>query len=70
MLHVLQYFFVVNVAWKLVEDTVYVKPVDGPSNGRHEEEAKKDEKKPEEEKEASTSEGNYRKLFHSSYNDR
>lgn len=39
-----------NVAWKLVEENVYVKPMDGPSNGHHEE---KDEKKPEDKAESS-----------------
>lgn len=68
-MHVLRYV-VVYIAWKLVEDAVYMKPVDGPSNGLHEEESKKDEKKPAEEKEPSTSEGNYHKIFYSSYDDR
>lgn len=50
--------FVINIALKLVEDNVYVKPTEGPSNGHHEE---KDEKKPEEKEEATSSEGNYKK---------
>lgn len=48
--------YVINIAWKLVEDNVYVKPTEGPSNGHHHD---KDEKKTEEEKEATTSDGNY-----------
>lgn len=48
---------VIIVAWKLVEENVYAKPMDGPSNGHREE---KDEKKPVEKKEeeqAASSEG-------------
>lgn len=39
---------VINLAWKLVEENVYAKPMDGPSNGHRED---KDEKKPEEKEE-------------------
>lgn len=51
------YFFAkcVSLAWKLVEENVYLKPIDGPSNGQREE--KEEEKKPQED-EASGSEGN------------
>lgn len=46
---------VINLAWKLVEENVYAKPMDGPSNGHRED---KDEKKPEEkEEEAAGSSG-------------
>lgn len=41
-------YWVINVAWKLVEENVYAKPMDGPSNGHRED---KDEKKPEEKEE-------------------
>lgn len=52
--------FVINIAWKLVENNVYVKPSEGPSsNGHH---GEKDEKKPEEEKEAKSNEGNFREM--------
>jgi hypothetical protein len=39
---------------KLVEENVYVKPMDGPSNGQRED---KDEKKEEQDEAASSSEG-------------
>lgn len=47
-------------AWKLVEENVHLKPIDGPSNGHREE--KEEEKKPEED-EASGSEGKNSMLF-------
>lgn len=56
LLHVL---FCYQCCMELVEDNVYVKPAEGPSNGHREE---KDEKKPEEEKEATSSEGNYSEI--------
>lgn len=42
------------IAWKLVEENVNLKPIDGPSNGQREE---KEEKKKPEEDEACGSEG-------------
>lgn len=53
--------FVINIAWKLVEENVYAKPMDGPSNGQRED---KDEKKPDEDEAASSSEGTVAMLYY------